>query len=632
MNKDPKTLVAATLAATLWSAALHAETTDTINGGNINTVVVTGTRSAADIRHLPMTVTTVGRDQLTANERTNILPTLMEQVPGLSVTSRGVMGYGVSTGAAGGIMMRGLSSGSGQVMVLIDGHPQYNGVYGHSIADSYQTLMAERVEVMRSPASLLYGSNAMGGVVNIVTRKMQADGIHTNISAGAGSYGTIQAEVSNQARAGRFSSTVAAQYSRSDNHRPDMGFEQYGGYIKLNYELSNNWNIYGDIDLTHFNASNPGTVNQPKNENKQWITRGAASLVLENHYASTNGALSIYDNFGRHKINDGYDANGGTPQTDLFRSKDAVAGVSWWQSFNPFEGNHITIGIDYQHIYGRAYYTDRETNARVTTPRRLMQSAHAHENEVAGYIDLRQDISSMFTIDAGIRYDHHSTAGGQWVPQAGIVFRPIASGEVKASVSKGFRNPNTREMYLYGTANSDSLHAESMMSYEVAWSQRLMDGRISYGINLFLIDGKNQIQTVAGRNINSGEFLNRGIEANLTWHINEVVSVNTNHSYLHMHTPLVAAPKYKGYFGATLRKGDWTVNAGLQQVCGLYTAVGANEQKETFSLLGATITYTLNPQARLWLRGDNLLAQNYEINAGYPMPKATFMAGINIDL
>ncbi len=632
MNKESKTLVAAILTATLWSAALHAETTDTINGVNINTVVVTGTRSATDVRYLPMTVTTVGRDQLTANERANILPTLMEQVPGLSVTSRGIMGYGVSTGAAGGLMIRGLSSGNGQVMVLIDGHPQYNGVYGHSIADSYQTLMAERVEVMRSPASLLYGSNAMGGVVNIVTRKMTTDGIHTTIKAGAGSYGTVQTEVSNQVRVDRFTSTAAAQYSRSDNHRSDMEFEQYGGYIKLNYELNKNWNIFCDLDLTHFNASNPGTVTQPKQENDQWITRGAASLVLENQHVKSNGALSIYDNFGRHKINDGYDTYGGTPQTDLFRSKDAVAGVSWWQSFHPFDGNHITIGADYQHIYGRAYYTDRQTNAQVTTPRRLMQSVHAHENEVAGYIDLRQDICTKFTIDAGIRYDHHSTAGGQWIPQAGVVFRPIATGEVKASLSKGFRNPNTREMYLYGTANSDSLHAECMISYELAWNQRLIDGLISYGINLFLIDGKNQIQTIAGRNVNSGEFLNRGIEANLTWNISPLLSVNTNHSYLHMHTPLVAAPKYKGFIGATLRNGAWTANIGLQQLCGLYTAVGPNEQMETFTLLGATVSYTLNQQARIWLKGDNLLAQQYEINAGYPMPKATFIAGINIDL
>lgn len=205
---------------------------------DIADVVITGTRNATDIRHLPMTITVVGEQKLNENQRINILPTLMEQVPGLMVTSRGVMGYGVSTGGSGGMMLRGISSGAGQVMVLIDGHPQYQAIYGHSISDSYQTMMIERVEVLRGPASLLYGSNAMGGVINIVTRGMHQDGIRTGIRLGGGSYGTVQADVFNQARAGKFSSTVAAQYSRSDNHRPNMGFEQYGGYVKLNYDLN----------------------------------------------------------------------------------------------------------------------------------------------------------------------------------------------------------------------------------------------------------------------------------------------------------------------------------------------------------------------------------------------------------
>ena len=160
-------------------------------------VVVTGTRNATDVRHLPMTVNVLGRQLLTEQHQTSILPTVMQQVPGLFVTSRSMMGYGVSTGAAGGINLRGISGGAGQLLVLIDGHPQYQGIYGHPISDSYQTLMAERIEVLRGPASVLYGSNAMGGVMNIVTRQAREDGVRTDINLGAGSYGTIQAEVAN---------------------------------------------------------------------------------------------------------------------------------------------------------------------------------------------------------------------------------------------------------------------------------------------------------------------------------------------------------------------------------------------------------------------------------------------------
>jgi iron complex outermembrane receptor protein len=601
---------------------------DAVDSLSIPEVVVTGSRYSADVRHLPAVVTVIGRNELTVQNQVSLLPTVSQLVPSLFVTGRAMMGYGVSTGAAGGINMRGLSGGAGQLLMLIDGHPQYQGIFGHPISDSYQTLMAERVEVLRGPASVLYGSNAMGGVVNIVTRAPQQDGVMTHINLGAGSYGTAQAELSNQVRSGKFSSTVAAQYGRSDNHRPNTGFEQYGGFVKVGYDIADHWSANVNVDVTHFNASNPGSVTQPKLENDQWITRGAASATIENHYDQTSGALSLYDNFGRHKINDGYNANGGSPQTDLFRSRDAVAGVSWYQSAQLFDGNFVTVGLDYQHIYGRAWYTSRTTGEKVTTPKRLKQSAHSHENEVAGYVDVRQDLGDWITVDAGLRYDHHSTAGGEWVPQAGIVWRLMERGELKASMAKGFRNPTNKEMYLYGTANHDSLHAERLWNYELSWRHRVGDFR--YGANVFYIKGDNLIQTVAGRNVNTGEVENHGVELEADYCISSRWSLITNHSYLHMEEPVVAAPTYKGFLGSSYSDGQWSANIGLQYIDGLYTAVGATERQENFCLLNASVSYAIGQNMNLWVRGENLLVQKYEINLGYPMPRATFMGGINL--
>ena len=418
----------------------------------IGEVVVTGTRNATDVRHLPMTVTIVDRTTLTAEHQPSVLPTVMREVPGLFITSRAMMGYGVSTGAAGGINLRGITGGAGQLLMLIDGHPQYQGIYGHPIADSYQTLMAERVEVLRGPASVLYGSNAMGGVMNIVTRQAKQDGVNTNIQLGAGSYGTIQTEASNQVRSGKFSSTVSAQYNRTDNHRPRMGFKQYGGYLKLGYDFNEHWNAYVDANITHFNASYPGTEDKPMYDADQWITRGVVSAALENHYGNTSGALSVYSNFGRHKIDDGT-ADPTAPTQRYFRSKDALTGVSLYQSIQLFEGNRVTAGVDYMHIYGNAYYTSKATGEILDTPNK--QSGKSYRNEIAGYVDFRQDLLSWLTIDAGIRLDHHSITGSEWVPQAGIVIRPVETGEIKAMASKGFRNPTMREMYLYPPSNTD---------------------------------------------------------------------------------------------------------------------------------------------------------------------------------
>ena len=69
----------------------------------------------------------------------------------------------------------------------------------------------------------------------------------------------------------------------------------------------------------------------------------------------------------------------------------------------------------------------------------------------------------------------------------------------------------------------------------------------------------------------------------------------------------------------------------MQYIKKLYTAVGNDEKMERFALLDASVTYAATRNISIWARGANLLAQKYEINLGYPMPRATFMGGINVN-
>lgn len=618
------------------AASLQAQTSkDSIKVARsyaINEVVVTGTRSETDVRHLPMTVSVVGRPQLEASQQTSVLPVLNSQVPGFFSTSRGVMGYGVATGASGQMSLRGIG-GPAQaglpttgLLVLIDGHPQYMGLMGHPIADAYQTMMAERVEVLRGPASVLYGSNAMGGVINIVTRKMQEDGIRTNINIGAGSYGSVQTEATNRIRKGRFSSTVTASYNRTDGHRADMAFEQYGGYAKLGYDFTDNWKVWGDVNVTRFNATNPGSVMKPYIDNDQRITRGMTSFALENHYEKTSGALSFFYNWGDHWINDGYQP-GGEPLQYRFNSNDQMLGVSWYQSVQLFQGNRLTVGADYFHFGGEAWnqFFDghRET------------SANKSLNEVAGYVDFRQDIAAWLTLDAGARVDYHSQTGTEFIPQVGLAFNLPENAEIKAMASKGFRNPTIREMYMFPPQNPD-LKPEKLWNYELSFSQRLMDNRLSYGLNVFYINGENLIIRLPNPNgsgmlnQNSGEIENWGAEANVGYQFNPVWSVMANYSWLHMENPVLASPEHKLYGGVNFRKGRWSASTGIQYVKGLYTDLDA-ATKENFVLWNMQGSFKATNYLSFYVRGENLLAQRYEINAGYPMPKATFMGGVNIN-
>ena len=598
----------------------------------INEVVVTGTRSETDVRHLPMTVSVVGRPQLEASQQTSVLPVLNSQVPGFFSTSRGVMGYGVATGASGQMSLRGIG-GPAQaalpttgLLVLIDGHPQYMGLMGHPIADAYQTMMAERVEVLRGPASVLYGSNAMGGVINIVTRKMQEDGIRTNINIGAGAYGSVQTEATNRIRKGRFSSTVTASYNRTDGHRADMAFEQYGGYAKLGYDFTDNWKVWGDVNVTRFNATNPGSVMKPYIDNDQRITRGMTSFALENHYEKTSGALSFFYNWGDHWINDGYQP-GGEPLQYRFNSNDQMLGVSWYQSIQLFQGNRLTVGADYFHFGGEAWNQFFDGHRETSADKSL--------NEVAGYVDFRQDIAAWLTLDAGARVDYHSQTGTEFIPQVGLAFHLPENAEIKAMASKGFRNPTIREMYMFPPQNPD-LKPEKLWNYELSFSQRLMDNRLSYGLNVFYINGENLIIRLPNPNgsgmlnQNSGEIENWGAEANVGYQFNPVWSVMANYSWLHMENPVLASPEHKLYGGVNFRKGRWSASTGIQYVKGLYTDLDA-ATKENFVLWNMQGSFKATNYLSFYVRGENLLAQRYEINAGYPMPKATFMGGVNIN-
>ena len=621
--------------AFIFNIANAAESTDTIKSGNIQEVVITGTRAATDVRQLSQTVTVIDRTAIEEANRASLLPLLTEQVPGLFITQRGYTGYGVSTGAAGGISLRGLSGGSSQVLVLIDGHPNYAGIYGHPIADAYQSQMTERVEVLRGPASLLYGSKAMGGVINIVTRK-QKEGTHGQFHAGYGSFNTVETEFSASTRQGKMSAVASGSYNRSDGHRANLNFEQFGGYAKLGYDISKNWNVSANVDLTRFKASYPGTENAPLTDADQDITRGASALFIENNYKRTSGAVSVFYSWGDHWINDGYNPNDPdttkrAPKAFRFISYDEMMGASAWQSVNLFEGNRITLGVDYYHYGGTA------NNHFVSGPKTGTDDLQVDKrlDELAGYIEVRQMIGSWLTLNAGVRAEHNFTSGTEFVPQAGAAFHLPANAEVKLSAARGFRYPFLREMYMYPPQNAD-LKAESLWNYELAFSQSLMQGHLSYGINLFHIDADNIIMTDVNPtpppmklNQNSGKLKNSGVEVQASYLISRSFAVNGNYSYLQMETPVVGAPEHKAYLGGSFNQGSWHASTGLQYINSLYSAVGP-DKKEDFLLWNARVSYQLSDMLQLWINGDNLLNTKYQINDGYPMPGIAFMAGVNL--
>lgn len=600
------------------------DTTNTARSINLDEVVVTGSRVPIGRDIIPVPVSVVNRGTLERSEETNLLPVLMKHVPSLFVTSRGIAGYGVSTGAAGGINMRGFSGGAGRVLILIDGHPQYATIYGHPVADAYIASEAERVEVSRGSASILYGSNAMGGAINIITRKALTDGNRFSARLMGGSYGTQRYTITDSYRNGRFSGVVSGNYERTDGHRDDMEFESFSGYGKLGYDFTKQWKATGNVNIAKSKSQNPGSVTVPRFDNTADILRGMSGLSLENNYDNTRGAINLFYNWGDHEINDGYVA-GRNPQEYLFHSTDYMGGFNIYQSFGIFDNITLTGGLDLK-LYGGDAYRNPETE---------VYADNVDLYEIAGYMLVQQKLErSMFEV--GLRVEKHELYGTEFVPQAGFSIKAAENTNLKLSASKGFRTPNMRELYMFGPANEDLL-PESSWSYDLTASQALLDNRMTAELTLYYIKGENLIEatTVDGvfLNRNVGEFANKGIEFSLNYQIRNNLHLHSNYSYLDMETPITGAPRHKFYAGLTYNPGRFSFNVGAQAINKLYLSTEADDtQTDSFLLFDARASYNPLKWLGIFVKGENLTAQKYETMQGYPMPRATVMAGVSFDL
>lgn len=596
---------------------------------NLKGVVVSANRINVNRNSVPLTISVIDRDEIEASSESALLPVLSERVPGLFVTQKGITGFGVSAGSAGTVNIRGVGSGN-KVLMLFDGQPQWAGVFGHSLPDTYVASDVDRVEVIRGPGSLLYGSNAMGGVVNIITRRHKQEGRRTQARVIYGSFNTQKYMVNNGYNIGKFSSFISINHDRTDGHRPNSDFHITNGFANLGYTINGHYKVTGDVSLAKSKFQNPGKITAPILDNKMDILRGTTSFALENKYDKMSGALRLFYNWGNHEINDGYNP-GEKPLTYLFRSDDHNVGVLLYESFRLFKGNTFTVGIDYKNWGGHAWNNNDDGSKSELVDKTV--------NETAGYVIMQQDFFDMLSLNAGVRYEHNSTFGGEWVPQGGVTVRPFEGNTIRASVSKGFRSPNIREMYMFGAANPD-LKPENMINYEVAVGQHFLDGNLFAEVTAFYIDGKNMISSVSingdnrppFKNRNVGTFTNKGIEFEARYQICKNLNADMNYSYLHMNKPIPGAPEHKFYAGATYMPGRFTFNVNVQSIFGLYTDDACTKQ-EDFTTLNAKAAYRFGSRDKglnLFVKGENLTAARYSINDGFPMPKAIVMGGIDV--
>lgn len=616
---DIRTIVSAIILSALPATASSAtESADSIHP--LGEVVVTGTNAGVAKNRLPYSVSVIGEERLQSTGQTQVLSAISGMVPSLFVSERSIFGFGVSNGGSGHIKLRGVGGDrASAVLMMVDGQPQFAGIYSHHIADFYDKEYVERVEVLRGPGSVLYGSNAMAGAINVITKQSAADGVHTTISTQYGSYNTWLTSATNTTRFGRFNSLASVSYNRTDGTVDNFDFKQADGYVKVGYDFSTRWKAAADYTIMHFKGNDPiyPKLSNPESTDiyRQSITRGEASLSATNTYAGTNGTARVYYSYGSHFVDD--------PRH--FHSRDDRFGVIVYQNFSPWRGASATVGFDFDRYSGEIPVSGGNQHA----PGSMSTIGRKKINEYSPYVTLSQSLGrELLNLNGGVRMANSDMFDTQWVPQLGFALNPGDGYTVKGTLAMGYRNPSFRELYLYRMANPD-LQPEKMMNYEMSAGKRF-SRYLNVDITLYYSRGRDMIQVLDNRNTNTGRFINKGVEVSASSHPLDNLRLYASYSYLHtsLHN-LTGAPKNQYYLGGELTLWDrLKIAADLKGTGSLYVADDVKHQN--YALLNMKLTYSVCRYADIFTRLENITDARYTINRGYEMPGFTALGGIKV--
>ena len=613
--------IAGAIASILSVSALDSSGAETVDTTRVlEEVVVTGTNSGVQQRLLPYTVSVIDNRRLEASGQTQVLSAISGMVPSLFVSQRSIFGFGVSNGGSGHIKLRGVGGDrASAVLMMVDGQPQFAGIYSHHIADFYDKEYVERVEVLRGPGSVLYGSNAMAGAINVITKSARHDGVRTTVQSQYGSYNTWLSSATNMVRAGRFSSLVSLSYNRTDGTTDNFDFRQADGYAKAGYDFSDNWKAYADYTLMNFRGNDPvyPTLSDPESTDiyRQNIVRGEAGATVTNNYGSTSGSARVYYNYGNHYVDD--------PRH--FHSKDDILGVMLYQNFRPWRDASATIGFDFDSYSGEIPVSGGNAH----TEGSLSTMSRKSITEYSPYLTLSQMLlDDAVSLNAGLRMANSDMFDTQWIPQFGFSLNPGYGLTFKGNLAMGYRNPSFRELYLYRMANPD-LQPEKMMNYELSVSKSF-SRYLSAELTAYYSKGDNLIQQVDMKNMNTGRFINKGIEVTAQSHPLDNLWLQASYSYLHTSLDnLTGAPKNQYYLGVQWRPWSFIgIDADLKGTGGLYVADGIDHQ--SYALVDLKITWDVCRYVSLFCRLDNITDARYMINRGYDMPGFTAMGGFRL--
>jgi outer membrane cobalamin receptor len=419
-------------------------------------VVVTAPRPL--LRDSTQSATVIQGDTIRASTRTTVFDVLSQESADVYVPGRGVGLHGVANAATGGIRIRGLGgSPNSQILVVEDGVPDYQGIFGHPIPDAYVSHLIEDVLVIKGGDSTLYGTNAMGGAVIIRNRWPVRDGMELQTDTGYGSYATMRQSVSLLAHAGDWDTSAAFSAMKTDGHRPGAGGNSMVGSVAVRYRISPDLRLTLRNKVAHILGADPGSVSSPTPNN--WFDVWRDTLSAQLAYAAGRARLSLtpYLNLGVHRL------------YDNFYSRDYVGGAIGEVELRLHPMATLLLGAAAEGIDGLV--ENRDTGERPEVSGLANLSAY-------GQVTVRP--LSRLSVVLGSRALTSTKYGFVPLYKAGAHWDIGHGFSVHGRISRNFRQPTMRELYLpYPTANPD-LQPEYAVN---------TDGGVGYASEHFEISG-----------------------------------------------------------------------------------------------------------------------------------------------
>jgi vitamin B12 transporter len=571
-------------------------------------IVVTATSVPEDEKEIGSAVTVITRQEIEKSE-TPVVSDLLRRVPGLDVVQLGTPGSQTS------LFTRGTNST--QTLVLVDGARMNSPFFAGYDWSAMTTESIDRIEIVRGPFSALYGSDAIGGVVQVFTRSPDS-GVSGRATGEIGNEGQGRGSGSFSIGEGVFGATGSYSYTAFDGDRPNTDWRQRNGSARLEARLSEGSRVAVEGSILDGEVGNPGAVGSP------FASPTARGFFHEERIA-VPGAFALSDSnhldvlLASVRSKPGFRDVGFDSQTDAQTLQARVAdtarlGDHQLTAFASWERWKVDDGSNF--------------GPNIEDGRTTIWGLGAQDAATFG----------AFIVTAGVRYDHNSAFGEAWSPRGTISW---LSGDrlwkVRASGGSGFRAPTVGELFYPFSGNPD-LKPEKSVSWEVGAERYVGGGRAE--VSLFWTDLSDLIvyDFVTQRNLNVGRARMRGVEMGWRQALLPGLSADANYTYLNAQNlvtdePLVRRPRHSASLGV-----DWQPLPGLD----LYPRVIYVGSRPDVSEVSGPVTdpsyvrvdftgrWQATPNLAPYLRFTNAFNHQYDEAAGYPAAGRLVAGGLDV--